>query len=202
MTERFDILCNNCGQEGISFRPFQEVATCPSCQTRLKIEETETTIETIVIDEKEFLTMNPTPIPVYQNETQEKLLQLQTYEKQLRELEANWKKNIEKFKFEGDEKHILSQRNRSSGLLLLGLLIFLYSILIDKKERTYLTTIGLVWLFLGAQGFFHWMNYTKKSHDFEKEKERLEMKIWLINSDNNQTTEFSEQTINNEGAND
>jgi hypothetical protein len=46
------------------------------------------------------------------------------------------------------------------------------------------------------------MNYTKKSHDFEKEKERLEMKIWLINSDNNQTTEFSEQTINNEGAND
>jgi len=93
MIENFDILCHNCGQD-IRLRllsaqgGFQEFATCPNCQTRFKIKETETTIETIVVTEREFFTTNQTPIPAYQNNDNESLIRLWEYEESLQTLES------------------------------------------------------------------------------------------------------------------
>ena len=187
MTENFDILCNNCGQN-IRLRllsaqaGFQEFATCPNCQTHLKIEETETTIETIVVTEREFLTTNQTPIPAYQNNAAESLIRLREYEEQLRILESEWSIEIEMLKVTKRNKQILPRKNRSLGLSVLGFVILLYAIIIDKGEATFLSTIGVIVLFTSGQEFYKWWRYKEALADFEEEKEKLEMGIELMDN--------------------
>jgi hypothetical protein len=161
---------------------FQGFTICQNCQTHLKIEETETTIETIIITEHEFLTTRQTPIPVYQDDNNEKLIRLQEYEEQLRILETEWSKKVEKFKIKNSKKRILPRKKRSLGLTITGFLILIYSIFFDRGNSTFLNILGGILFFTNVNEFYNWWQYNKGLQEFEEEKERLEMAIMLIDN--------------------
>lgn len=181
MTERFDIICNNCGQN-LTLQPFQVVVTCSKCQTHLKIEETETRIETIIMTEQEFLTIKPTLILSDQISIQDNFQLLKNYEKELENLEKEWFKDLEKFKIKRGRKHTLPRRNQSIILTIIGVLIFIYSIFYNEKGGV-LNTVGLIVLVTSGQELYKWWKYSKALENYEMEKERLEIVIQrLINS--------------------
>ena len=176
MTERFDIICNNCGQN-LTLQPFQVVVTCPKCQTHLKIEETETRIETIVMTEQEFLTIKPTLIRYDEKPTQNSYQLLKNYEKELENLEKEWFEKIEEFKIKRGRKYILPRRNQSIVLLFIGIIMFLYSLSSYGEKGGFFNTVSLVLIATSGQELNKWRKYSKALENYEMEKERLEMII-------------------------
>jgi hypothetical protein len=175
MTERFDILCNNCGQT-ITLQPFQVFARCSNCQTPLKIEETETRIETMIITENEFLTTSQTLIPTNQPPVQNNFELLKAYEKELENLESEWIKKSGVFKIRKSRKYILPRKNQSIVLLIIGILVLCYFMFIDKGEESW-EIIGGVIILISSQELYKWWKYSQALKDYEEEKERLKMII-------------------------
>lgn len=176
MTERFDIICNHCGQN-LTLQPFQVVVTCPKCRTHLKIEETETRIESLVMTEQEFFTTNPTLIPYNEIPIQDNFELLKAYKEELENSEKQWLKKSETFKIKRNKKYILPRRNQSVILTVVGFFIFICSIFIDKGEQNFLSTLGLILLVTSGQELYKWWKYSEALRDYEEEKERLEMAI-------------------------
>jgi hypothetical protein len=95
----------------------------------------------------------------------------------LENLEAQWIKKSSAFKIKKSRKYILPRKNQSMALTIIGFLVLTYSILIDKGEKNFLSTIGVVLFFIKGQELYKWWKYSQALKDYEEEKERLEMAI-------------------------
>lgn len=178
LNQRFDILCNNCGQQ-VVFRPLQEMATCSSCGTHLKLEETERTISAVVIEKKEFLKIQQQPIPINQNPHYDQEQEFIEYAQRLKQLEKDWKEEQERFKVKNNKKMILPRKTQSLLFTIAGACLLICGIFFWRGS-TFLLIIGGIWLFSSGKEYYKSIQYEQAKQDYEDEKERLQMAIDLL----------------------
>lgn len=180
MTENFNIICNHCGQN-VSVPPFQKYVTCYVCQTHLKIEETETTITATIVADKEFPTVNQSPIPI-NTSNRNKQNELKEYQKRLQTVEQEWLKKEETFKFKRGGSLILPRKNQSITFLVLGIIIALISIVIPTISNTVFYIIGPILIFTNGKEYRKSLKYEQAKQDYLDEKKMLETTIKLKQS--------------------
>lgn len=179
MNQRFDILCNNCGSQVI-FRPFQEYATCATCGTHLKLEETERTVAAVVVEKREFLTTQQQPIPVEQNSYYQRQQELLEYEEQLKALEKSWEEKQETFKIKNNKKMILPRKTQSLLFTIIGSALLILSFTVWSSSNTFLIIMGFGWSISSGREYYKAIKYEQAKQDYEDEKERLQMAIDLL----------------------
>ena len=133
MNRTFDIFCNHCGSKVI-VKPFEVKVVCQNCRTYLQIEETETTISTLVIDELTFLELNDSLVVKGRSSQNE----IQFYKEELINLEGNWEIELETYKIKNGKKRILPRRNQSMVFLFIAIgmsLVGIYSGLFSKNNN-------------------------------------------------------------------
>lgn len=190
MNTNFDIVCNHCGRN-LTVPPFQEYVVCTSCQTYLKVEESETTVTTIVIDEQEFLTVSKIPIST-QNQD------LQRYKEELATLEKEWLQKEEAFK--GKKKktgwlskiqskitQTISLKTQSLLWILFGVAIIIYGLFFSENSQNnqgsgflvfYIVFGGQILVGNGKE-YLKIIRHEQATQDYLDEKERLEMLIFM-----------------------
>ena len=179
MNQRFDILCNNCGSQ-VVFRPYQEYTTCSSCGTYLKLEETERTVATVIVEKQEFLKTQQKPISVGQNDYYLRQQELNEYEGQLKELEENWEQQQETFKIKNNKKMILPRKAQSLFFTVIGIIVILGTIIVWNSSNTFLIIMGVAWITSSGREYYKAIKYEQAKEDYEDEKERLQMAVDLL----------------------
>jgi hypothetical protein len=174
MNTRFDILCNHCGSK-VTLQPFETQVVCRNCQTYLKVEETETTLSTIIIDEEAFTALEDKPT-IYDKKGYKNI---QFLRDELQCLEVNWELEQEDFKINS----VLPQRKRSLIWLFVGLitaLLGLYGLLFLDNFVWVLSITGISWVYQNSREFYKFRKYKEAEEDFLDEKDRLEYEILLL----------------------
>lgn len=181
MNKRFEILCNHCGLKVI-VESFENKVVCQNCQTYLQIEETETTVSSIIINKDKFLELEEIST-IYDIETTDRI---QFFKGELQRLEDNWAIDLESFKLKNGKKRNLPRRKQSLIFLIISVILILvgtYSILFSKNENYFSLIMGAIWLYTSSREYNKFRAFKESEEDYLNEKERLEYEIKLLNSD-------------------
>ncbi len=155
-------------------------AVCRNCHTFLKIEETDTTIASIVIEESVFLTLENLPIAVNDNGSND----LEFYKDELEKLEIEWSAKKEDYKIKNGKNRILPRRQ--SILFLVGAALLsiyaLITIFYYNDPNFFLIITGPIWIISNIREFTLYRKWKEAEEEYLDERNRIENEIQYLKS--------------------